>query len=152
MVNETLLSEVSVGLAEVQAGAVYHCQFAQVIADLRKIWNPVCREVLKSKAEAAKMRPPTKRPPPWYLGWSSSFRKAVDKIDRTIQGRILEALSDIVENPLVVRGDRIKPLTGELKGCWRYRIGDFRLVYAADQSSGNITLLRFEARGSVYDD
>ena len=149
MINEALLSEVSVGLAEVQAGSVYHCRLGSALEDLRKIWNPgiKCEEAL-----GAAMPVPKRRPPPWYLGWSSSFGKAIDKIDRTIQGRILEALSDIVKNPLMIRGDTIKPLTGELKGCWRYRIGAFRLVYAPDQSTGNITLLAFEARGSVYDE
>jgi mRNA-degrading endonuclease RelE of RelBE toxin-antitoxin system len=171
MINEALLSQVSVGLAEVQVGGVHHWTLGSALEDLRKIWNPsspskkceaardlnapnpfYLAESLGAADPSYEAKPRPKRPPPWYLGWSSSFGKAVDKIDRKMQGRILQVLSDIVENPLVVRGDAVKPLTGKLKGCWRYRIGDFRLVYAPDQSTGNITLLAFGARGSVFDD
>ena len=152
-VDEPLVSEITAGLAEVRSNTVSHCELEWALADLSEIWNPshhlICACPAALAVEDAK---PPKRPPPWYLGWSSSFRKAVDKIDRTIQGRILEALSDIAENPVMIRGDTVKPLMGELKGCWRYRIGDFRLVYSPDRTTGNITLLAFEARGSAYED
>jgi mRNA-degrading endonuclease RelE of RelBE toxin-antitoxin system len=152
-INEPFLGQVSVGLTELQGGTVYHYSLRRALEDLDEIWNPKAPACLELRASLRKKAiAPPKRPPPWYLGWSSSFRKAVDKIDRTIQGRILEALSDIAENPVMIRGDTIKPLTGELKGCWRYRIGAFRLIYTPDQSTGNITLLAFEARGSAYDD
>jgi len=83
---------------------------------------------------------------------SSNFTKAISKIDRKLQGRILEALTNTTDNPTTIRGDTVKPLTGELQGCWRYRLGDYRLVYSPDQSSGDITLLAFASRGSIYGD
>jgi len=83
---------------------------------------------------------------------ADSFKKAIRSIDRKIQGRILEALSYIADSPITTIGDTIKPLTGDLKGCWRYRIGDFRLVYRPDPSTGDITLLSFDSRGSSYDE
>ena len=93
----------------------------------------------------------TKRPPPWCVGLSKNFSKAIVGIDRKLQGRILEALNDISSDPLTPRGDTVKPLQGDLRGCWRYRIGSYRLIYSADLSTGDITLLAFAARGSSYD-
>jgi mRNA-degrading endonuclease RelE of RelBE toxin-antitoxin system len=81
---------------------------------------------------------------------SSDFAKAVAKIDRKLQGRILEAVLEIAVNPVEAVGDTIKPLVGELKGCWRYRIADYRLIYSPDCETGNITLLAFASRSSAY--
>jgi mRNA-degrading endonuclease RelE of RelBE toxin-antitoxin system len=81
---------------------------------------------------------------------SSAFSKDIVHIDRKLQGRILEALVEITENPTEVRGDTVKPLTADLKGCWRYRVGDYRIIYSPNKSTGDITLLAFDARGSAY--
>jgi mRNA-degrading endonuclease RelE of RelBE toxin-antitoxin system len=82
---------------------------------------------------------------------SNGFSKAISGIDRKLQGRVLEALADIGRDPLTPRGDTIKPLRAELGGCWRYRIGDYRLIYSPDLETGDITLVGFAARGSIYE-
>jgi mRNA interferase RelE/StbE len=98
--------------------------------------------------------PPTEQTQPaedWRFGFANSFRKAVDSIDRKLQGRILQALADIAVSPVTNRGDTIKPLSGDMNGYWRYRIGDFRLVYYPDEATHTVTLCDFASRGSVYD-
>lgn len=96
-------------------------------------------------------QPPPRRPPPWYLGMSHAFSKAIVEIDSRLQGKILEALTVISADPMTPRGDTIKALQGDLKGCWRYRIRDFRLVYKPYPETGDILLLAFESRASVYE-
>jgi mRNA-degrading endonuclease RelE of RelBE toxin-antitoxin system len=170
MKDNNLLSVISEGLAEMRNDDVYHQTLKSALARLDDIWNPLLKpkpsllampSVVPSRAAESPAdsfgyevpKPPRpKRPPPWYIGMSSSFTKAISKIDRKLQGRILEALTDITENPTTVRGDTVKPLSGELQGCWRYRLGDYRLVYSPDQSSGDITLLAFASRGSIYEE
>jgi mRNA interferase RelE/StbE len=165
--NNTLAMQISAGRSEAISGHVLFRPFSLVTAELEELWNPEPlsgwdRSDILSRASAASPgeypdsddHPPprTKRPPPWYMGMSSSFSKDIRKIDRKLQGRILEALNEITQNPVSVRGDTIKPLLGELEGCWRYRIGDYRLIYSPDRSTGDITLLAFESRGSAYSD
>jgi mRNA interferase RelE/StbE len=87
----------------------------------------------------------------WLIGFAKPFRKAVDSIDRKLQGRILEAVTDIASTPVLVRGDTVKPLGGEMAGYWRYRIGDFRLVYYPDAATRTVTLYDFASRGTIYD-
>jgi mRNA interferase RelE/StbE len=88
----------------------------------------------------------------WSLGFANSFRKAVDSIDRKLQGRILQAIAeDIAVSPITSRGDTIKALRGDMNGFWRYRIGDFRLVYYPDEATHTVTLCDFASRGSAYD-
>lgn len=105
---------------------------------------------LDAQADFAR-RMPVKRPPPWYVGMTSGFKKDVEKIDMKIRGRILEAIARITENPVLPHGDTVKPLAGDYAGCWRYRVGDYRLIYYPDKATGDVALLAFASRGSAYD-
>jgi mRNA-degrading endonuclease RelE of RelBE toxin-antitoxin system len=86
----------------------------------------------------------------WLIAMSHEFIKAIDSIDRKLQGRILEALADISRDPLTVKGDTVKPLTHEMRGLWRYRLGDYRLVYQPLPEKNEILLVDFDSRGAVY--
>ncbi len=44
----------------------------------------------------------------------------------------------------------IKPLKGEYKGLWRYRIGDIRIIYEVDQINQTISIIAIDNRGNVY--
>jgi mRNA-degrading endonuclease RelE of RelBE toxin-antitoxin system len=91
------------------------------------------------------------REPDWYIGFSAEFVKSIAKIDKNKRARVLEAISKLAEAPITPHGDTIKPLTGDLAGLWRYRIGDDRLVYKANSQSQKIVLVSFGARGGVYE-
>jgi len=86
----------------------------------------------------------------WTVGFAPSFRKAIGSVDKNLQGRILEALANICAAPLTSQGDTKKPLEGKLKGLWRYRIGDYRLIYQPERDSAKVILVDFVARGDAY--
>lgn len=90
------------------------------------------------------------KPREWRFRLTNQFNEAISNIDRKLQGRILEAFRNLSDNPLEARGDTIKPLSGKLKGCWRYRIGDYRIVYHPQLTEMEITLLDFSARSKAY--
>ena len=81
---------------------------------------------------------------------SDEFLNAVQGIDRKLQGRVLEAMGYISTKPTEPKGDTVKPLTGEMKGLWRYRIGDYRLVYWPDTQNRRVVLVDFTSRASAY--
>jgi mRNA-degrading endonuclease RelE of RelBE toxin-antitoxin system len=155
---------VTAGLEEARKGRVDYTFAAFLASELKDIWNaqpPIREEGIVYKKRALSRRyddmlgpkpagPLPKRPPPWFVGMSSAFSKDIVNIDRTLQGRILEALVEITENPTEVRGDTVKPLTGHLRGCWRYRVGGYRIIYSPNKTTGDITLLAFDSRGSAY--
>ena len=92
-------------------------------------------------------------PPPWAIGFSRQFKKDTEALDRKLMGRVLEVLEEVsdLQLPFEVRGDTFKPLSGALGGCWRYRLGDWRLVLRPVISLARIDALTLAARGSVYD-
>ena len=147
MTNSALVERVSAGRVEAISGHIFYQTHFGLARNLEELWDPepLLGEHL-SRPQIPQIRlaardfapssplpspaPPPKRPPPWFIGMSSSFSKDINKIDRKLQGRILEALNEITQNPVSLRGDTVKPLSGELEGCWRYRIGDYRLIYS----------------------
>jgi mRNA interferase RelE/StbE len=86
------------------------------------------------------------------FGMTIQFRRDVAQVEKKLQGRILQAIGEILDSPKTPRGDTVKPLAGELKGLWRYRIGDYRLVYQPSQDGSTVMLVSFASRGSVYGD
>lgn len=89
--------------------------------------------------------------PEWYIGFSNEFVKSISNVDAKMRGRILEAIQRIAVEPNTPSGDTIKPLTDDLRGYWRYRIGGFRLLYFPDISSKRVILVSFTARANAYD-
>jgi addiction module RelE/StbE family toxin len=87
---------------------------------------------------------------PWLSVFTRDFKKSIDKIDKKIKGRIIEAVMEICESPVEVKGDTQKPLTGEHQGFWRYRIGDYRLVYLPIIEYHKIVFSDFDSRGQIY--
>jgi len=96
-----------------------------------------------------KRESPTRREE-WSTYFSSSFKRDVAALDRRLQGRLMNAVLDIAEQPTAIHGDTQKPLTGNLTGKWRYRLGDYRVIYVPDSASFAIVFLRCAARGEVY--
>ena len=43
-----------------------------------------------------------------------------------------------------------KPLTGNLAGLWRYRVGDYRLIARIEDNRLLIVMVRIEHRSKVY--
>lgn len=89
--------------------------------------------------------------PEWYVGFSSEFVKSIAKLDKNKRARVLEAIAKLADAPLTTHGDTVKPLTGNLAGLWRYRIGDDRLIYKPNALSKQVVLLSFASRGGVYE-
>jgi mRNA-degrading endonuclease RelE of RelBE toxin-antitoxin system len=117
--------------------AIYH-SYKQAILHLDEQYDP---ETL-TKYRLAE--------PDWYIGFSIEFLKSIAKADRKKQGRILEAIGKISAAPVDVYGDTIKPLSGNLAGLWRCRLGDDRLIYYPDAKSKKVVLISFGSRGEAY--
>ena len=88
---------------------------------------------------------------PYFVGMTNDFAKAIKSIDRKLQGRILDALRQISLEPVTPKGDTVKPLKGDLEGLWRFRIGDFRLIYQPRVDQHQVLLVHFLPRGAAYD-
>jgi mRNA-degrading endonuclease RelE of RelBE toxin-antitoxin system len=82
---------------------------------------------------------------------TNEFVSNVRCVDKKLKGAIPDALGRIVKAPLTATGDTLKPLGGDKKGLWRFRLGDYRLVYKPEAERRIITLIAFAPREDVYD-
>ena len=76
-------------------------------------------------------------------------RRFVEKADRKLQQRLRRAFDTIAENPR--DHPNIRPLRGEFAGLWRYRLGDYRIVYEIRDDDQVVIILVIAQRGDVYD-
>jgi mRNA interferase RelE/StbE len=138
-----LQHDISASLKEIEAGDVEYCLPWDVRDTLCTLWDPAHEPLRIQFSIAGEL--------PWSFGLTATFRKSIKSVDKKIQGRIVEALGDLCESPTTPQGDTIKPLGGEMLGLWRYRIGDYRLVYQPVVAQKRVFLLYFSPRGSAYD-
>jgi mRNA interferase RelE/StbE len=66
-----------------------------------------------------------------------------------IQVRVQDVFDRLTRWPNV---SGVKPLRGSLKGAYRIRTGDWRLVFTVDEQAKRVTVIRIKNRRDVYDD
>jgi mRNA-degrading endonuclease RelE of RelBE toxin-antitoxin system len=89
----------------------------------------------------------------WLISFTDSFRKSLLQIgDKKIEGRILEAVAWLSQNPTKVIGDTNIPLKGKpVKGIWRYRLGKHRILHLPDNEKQVILLISIDTRETAYE-
>ncbi len=63
----------------------------------------------------------------WNVELTDTAKRQLAKLDRQWQAAILDYLEDEIAT-LDDPRRRGKPLVGDRKGLWRYRVGDYRLL------------------------
>jgi mRNA interferase RelE/StbE len=70
------------------------------------------------------------------------------KLDKSVIRKILSRIETYLAKDPKELG---KPLTGEFQGYWRYRWGDYRVIYKISEREILILVLRISHRKDVYD-
>jgi len=85
----------------------------------------------------------------WTVKVSSRAEKRIRKLGRTQRKRVIEALRVLeqTENP---RDDKdVRPLSGELRGLFRLRVGDYRVIFSLLTKEKPIAVVTVAPRGDV---
>lgn len=72
-------------------------------------------------------------------------KKRLLKLPIKIHKRVIRALETIQENPLI----GVK-LHGELNDYYKYRVGDYRIVYSFNSKESTVIVVKVEHRRGVY--
>ncbi len=84
----------------------------------------------------------------WEIILTRPAEKAYDRSGRTKKMRLESCFADLEKDPLY--GHSIKPLVGKLKGLYRYRIGDLRVIYRLIKESKIVEIIAILPRGNAY--
>lgn len=83
--------------------------------------------------------------PAEYIVVERSARKKLLKLSTKIHIRVISALDMIQANPLI--GEKFH---GELSEYYKFRIGDYRIIYSFDSRKSIVFILKIEHRQGVY--
>ncbi len=85
----------------------------------------------------------------WKIEFENAAKKDLKKLDRQAQKNILQYLRNRIvtdENPCRFGN----PLSKNLSGLWKYRIGDYRLICEIQKEKMVVLVLRVGHRSKVY--
>jgi mRNA interferase RelE/StbE len=86
----------------------------------------------------------------WKTEFTQTAEKQFDKLDKEIRRTLKRYIIERLETELDPKRFG-KPLTGNLKEFWRYRIGDYRLIYKIQEAKVTVLVVRIAHRKNVYD-
>jgi len=79
--------------------------------------------------------------------WHEETLKDLKKLNRTTAKKIVAKVKNYLTQDPVKLGT---PLKGNLKGFYRYRIGEYRVIYVIDQAEKKIIILNANHRKKIY--
>ena len=85
----------------------------------------------------------------WRVEWEDKAVKELKKLDARAQRNIVGYLREKIATEDDPRrlGD---PLRKDLKGLWKYRIGDYRIICSIEEKSVVVLVVRVGHRRSAY--
>lgn len=72
----------------------------------------------------------------------------IERLTPVLQTRVLDKLEWMGENAEMLRHQALRG--EEWHGCFKYRLGDYRIIYQISRSDRKLTVLRIEHRRKVY--
>jgi mRNA interferase RelE/StbE len=71
------------------------------------------------------------------------------KADKALAKKIARCLEQLEQTPLL--HPNIKALKGDFAGYYRYRIGDYRVIYSVEEELVNILVIKILHRSEAYE-
>ena len=78
---------------------------------------------------------------------SRRVEKEIIDLPRSVRERVLRAIQQLSDNPRPL-GSR--KLSGEMRGAWRIRVGDYRVIYDVDDDQKTAVILAVLHRREAY--
>ena len=82
----------------------------------------------------------------YKIQYTPAAIKQLSKLDKPIAKRILDYMTARANNPCEIG----KPLKGDMKGYWRHRIGNYRVISIIEEDVLLVLVVRIGHRKDVY--
>ena len=80
---------------------------------------------------------------------SPEAKKFYSKADQPLARKLARCFAQLEREPR--RHNNVKRMSGDLAGCFRYRVGDWRVLYKVDDSKERVAVLVIAHRSEVYE-
>jgi len=83
----------------------------------------------------------------YKVEWHEGIEDDLKKLDKELARKIIDRIKTyLVQDPVNIG----KPLDGQFSGQWKYRYGDYRVIYVVDMEAQLMKVLRIRHRKLVY--
>lgn len=82
------------------------------------------------------------------ITYTTDAINAIDRQQPKLKAQILNVVARLAANPFA-KMNKAEPIKGE-KDAFRYRIREWRLLYAIDRRSKTLVIVDFKPRGKAY--
>lgn len=86
----------------------------------------------------------------WTIEVKPTAEKQYMRLDRSAKQRIKKALQQIELFDDPFSHQNVRPLTGQLKGDYRLRVGDFRILFTPSKDQATLFVYAILPRGRAY--
>jgi mRNA interferase RelE/StbE len=80
---------------------------------------------------------------------SPEARSFYAEADRPLAQKLARCFAQLERDPR--RHNNIKRLAGQLAGLWRYRVGDWRVLYRVEDRTRQVHVLLIAHRSEIYE-
>jgi mRNA interferase RelE/StbE len=80
---------------------------------------------------------------------SAKAQKFYGKADLPLARKLARCFEQLEQDPR--QHSNIKQLKGGLAGCYRYRVGDYRVIYRIDDAQQLVAVLKIAHRSEAYE-
>jgi mRNA interferase RelE/StbE len=84
------------------------------------------------------------------LKYKVLFNNNIQKDLRPLNKKVLENFFKIINETISINPFAGIKLKGKYKDLWKYRIGNYRIIYFINSKKNEILILRFRHRKEVY--
>ena len=77
--------------------------------------------------------------------FTPTFLKLLRKLDKQIEERVMKAIEEVLDNPR-----KASQLVFAQQVCFKWRIGDYRMIYTIDERRKVVTFIVVDHRSRVY--
>ncbi len=83
----------------------------------------------------------------YKVKWNEKVVDDLKKIDKKQAGKIIDKIKNyLIKEP----GSLGKPLKGMFKGMYRFRIGDFHVIYTINEKEKELKVMVIDHRNKIY--
>ncbi len=86
---------------------------------------------------------------PFTVNLTPEAQRDLLRLDAPVQTRILNRIEWMGANAELLRHQAMKG--DEWRGCFKYRVGDYRIIYQLEQSRQKMIVLKVGHRREVYE-
>ena len=83
----------------------------------------------------------------WTIEYTPTVEKSLARLDKSVAARILRYMEERVARDPKASG---RALRGPLKGFWRWKVGDWRIIARIKDEEILVLVVRIAHRSSVY--